>query len=219
MRAAAEAAEIGLAQAHLDMRILLVIVPAQHLAMGIKPGERRAVAQAARRAARDAGRRRAAGRAGPRAASHPSPVAAEIGTASRLRCAWLASALRCSSVSRSILLSASMSPCSTVSPRPELVEHGVHIVALRLALGMMDVADMDDEIGLGHLFQRGAEGGDEMRRQVGDEADRVGQDRRAGPRAAAAAAWSGRASRTAGPPATTSARVRRLNRVDLPALV
>ena len=43
---------------------------------------------------------------------------------------------------------------------------------------------MDDEIGLGHLFQRRAERGDEMGRQVGDEPDRVGQDRRLRPTAA-----------------------------------
>ena len=41
----------------------------------------------------------------------------------------------------------------------------------------MRVAHMDDDIGLGDLFQRRAERGDEMGRQVGDEADRVRQDR------------------------------------------
>ena len=37
---------------------------------------------------------------------------------------------------------------------------------------------MQDEVGLDHLFQRGPEGRDQMRRQVGDEADRVRQDHR-----------------------------------------
>ena len=36
---------------------------------------------------------------------------------------------------------------------------------------------MHDEVGLDDLFQRGAEGRHQMGRQVGDEADRVGQDR------------------------------------------
>ncbi len=36
---------------------------------------------------------------------------------------------------------------------------------------------MDDRIRRQHFFQRGAEGGDEFRRQVGDESHRVGQDR------------------------------------------
>ena len=35
---------------------------------------------------------------------------------------------------------------------------------------------MDDQIGLDHFLERGAERGDEMGRQVRDEADRVGQD-------------------------------------------
>ena len=36
------------------------------------------------------------------------------------------------------------------------------------------MSDVQDQIGLDHLFQRGAEGGDQRRRQVGDEADGVG---------------------------------------------
>ena len=35
---------------------------------------------------------------------------------------------------------------------------------------------MEDQIGLEHLLKRGAEGGHERRRQIGDEADSVGQD-------------------------------------------
>ena len=41
---------------------------------------------------------------------------------------------------------------------------------------MRDVAHVQDEIGLDHLLERGAEGGDEERRQIGDEAHRVGED-------------------------------------------
>ena len=41
-----------------------------------------------------------------------------------------------------------------------------HILRLFLGLGVADVADMQDQVGLQHLFQRGAEGGDKLRRQV-----------------------------------------------------
>ena len=40
-------------------------------------------------------------------------------------------------------------------------------------VGISGIAQMDDEIGLDHLFQRGAESRNEVRRQVGDEADRI----------------------------------------------
>ena len=42
-----------------------------------------------------------------------------------------------------------------------------------------DVAHVQDHVGLDHLLQRRAEGRDQHGRQVGDEADGVGQDRRA----------------------------------------
>ena len=41
----------------------------------------------------------------------------------------------------------------------------------------MRIADMDDDVGLGDLFERRAEGGDEMGRKVRNKADRVRQDR------------------------------------------
>ena len=47
-------------------------------------------------------------------------------------------------------------------------------------IGMGDVAHMHDQVGLQHLFEGGAEGGDQMGRQVGDEADRVGDHAAAG---------------------------------------
>ena len=61
---------------------------------------------------------------------------------------------------------------------PELVEHGLDIGALRVAVGVramsrtwrMRSAD-------GHFLERRAERRDQLGRQVGDEADRVGQDR------------------------------------------
>ena len=83
---------------------------------------------------------------------------------------------------------------------------------------MMRVADMDDDVGFGDLFEGRAEGGDEMGRQVGDEADRVGQDRLA-PRRQVEAPHrrvEGREQHVLG---ATAERVSRLNSVDLPALV
>jgi hypothetical protein len=56
------------------------------------------------------------------------------------------------------------------------VEHGSHVRPLRLAVGVGGVAHVQDDVGLGHLLQRGAEGGDQLRGQLADEAHRVGQD-------------------------------------------
>ena len=58
----------------------------------------------------------------------------------------------------------------------EIGQHRLDVAPLRLGLGMADVAHVQDEVGLHHLLQRGAEGRDQRGRQVGDEADRVGQD-------------------------------------------
>ena len=55
-------------------------------------------------------------------------------------------------------------------------EHALHVARLRVGLGVRDVAHVQDEVGLDHLLERGAEGGDQHGRQIGDEADRVGQD-------------------------------------------
>src|SRR6185295_7059117 len=56
-------------------------------------------------------------------------------------------------------------------------EHVVDVLALRLAVGMRDVAHVDQQIGRRDLFQRRPERRDQLGREVGDEADRVGQDR------------------------------------------
>ena len=52
-----------------------------------------------------------------------------------------------------------------------------HLTFLRRAVGIGDVAHVQDDVGLGHFFQRGAKRGDELGRQIGDEADGVGKDR------------------------------------------
>ena len=59
----------------------------------------------------------------------------------------------------------------------ELAQHGVDVALLRLGVFMRDVADVEDDVGLQHLLQRGAERRDQLRRQVGDEADGVRQHR------------------------------------------
>ncbi len=59
----------------------------------------------------------------------------------------------------------------------EIGQHRLDVAPLRFRLGMADVAHVQDEIGLHHLLQRGAEGRHQQCRQVGDEADGVGQDR------------------------------------------
>ena len=58
----------------------------------------------------------------------------------------------------------------------EIGQHGFDVARLAIGLGMRDVAHVQDKIGLDHLFERRAEGGDQHGRQVGDEADRVGED-------------------------------------------
>ena len=58
----------------------------------------------------------------------------------------------------------------------ELVQDRLDIVLLRVAVGVADVAHVQDQVGREHLFQRGAEGRDQRGRQVGDEAHRVGED-------------------------------------------
>jgi len=59
---------------------------------------------------------------------------------------------------------------------PELGEHAEHIPALGLAVGMIGVTDMDDDIGFGDLLEGRPEGGDKMGGQIRNEADRVRQD-------------------------------------------
>ena len=49
---------------------------------------------------------------------------------------------------------------------------------------MRNVADMKDHVGLHHFFQRGAERRNQLGRQVGNEADGVGQHRLAAMRQA-----------------------------------
>ena len=58
----------------------------------------------------------------------------------------------------------------------ELAQDFFDVVRLRLGVLVGDVAHMQDHVGFDHLFERGAECRDQHGRQIGDEADRVGQD-------------------------------------------
>ena len=50
------------------------------------------------------------------------------------------------------------------------------VVILLRCVGMRCVAHMDDQIRFQHFLKRRAKRGYELRRQIGDEADRIGQD-------------------------------------------
>ena len=58
----------------------------------------------------------------------------------------------------------------------EIAKHVQHVYALCLAVRMIGIADMDDDIGFGNLFQRRTKSRDEMGRKLRDETDRVRQD-------------------------------------------
>ena len=57
----------------------------------------------------------------------------------------------------------------------EVLENALDVLALGFGVLVGNVAHVQDHVGLDHLFQRGAEGGDQHRRQVRDEAHGVGQ--------------------------------------------
>src|SRR5271165_814379 len=61
----------------------------------------------------------------------------------------------------------------------DLGQNRVDVMALRIAVTVGYVAHVDNDVRTLHLFERGPEGGNERRRQIRDEADRVGEDRRA----------------------------------------
>ena len=177
-QAALELRRGGGVERHRQTGDFAVVAAAAHLAVAVEPGDRGAVAQRHRRlrALRRAGRgnRRSPRGAGRRPRrSGPRP---DIGGPARRR--WRsgsAGVRRASSGSASILFSASMSgvpPPSSIAPSSRSTVSTSARCCSRVGMG--DVAHMHDQVGLDHLFQRGAEGGDQMGRQVGDEADRVG---------------------------------------------
>ena len=59
----------------------------------------------------------------------------------------------------------------------ELAQHGIDVALLRIGIFMRDVADVENDVGLQHFLQRRAKRRNQLRRQIGDEADRVRQHR------------------------------------------
>ena len=144
-----------------------------------RPGRRR---RSSRASQPSPGHRRDRQRpAGGRGARRPSTVVAVVGAAAGRSCS------RPPGCARSSMSTPSRS--STVA----------HVAGLGLALGAGDVAHVQDDVGLLHLLQRGAEGLDQLVRQVGDEAHGVGQDRRPAVGQLQRRAASGRGWRTACP--------------------
>ena len=102
---------------------------------------------------------------------------------------------------------------------PSSAKHLRHGIFLAARFGMRGVADMQDDIGQLHLLQRGAKGLDQMSRQIGNETHRIGQDRLASCSGSLKPRIVGSSVANSMFFASTSAPVRRLNRLDLPALV
>ena len=155
-------------------------------------------------------------------ASIPSPLSADTSTgraSAGCRSARLTSRARASASSRSILFQTSISRADRSAVDAELAQHLLDVVRLRLGVLVRHVAHVQDDVGLDHLFQRGAERRHQHGRQIGDEADGIGQDDARCRAAARPRAASDRASQTACRPTARSPRVMRLNSVDLPALV
>ena len=92
--------------------------------------------------------------------------------------------------------------------------------ALGGGVGVGGVADVQDDVGFGDFFQRGAEGGDEFGGEFADEAHRVGQDGTRRPEGSFRPRMVGiQRGEELVARACTSAPVSALNRVDFPALV
>ena len=113
-------------------------------------------------------------------AGMPSPVTAETAIGGPFSGSALSASRRSRLAAsiRSILFQTSITRVSVGCVDAEIGEDAFDILGLRRGVRVGDVAQMHDEVGLDHLLQRRAEGGDQVRRQVGDEADRVGQDHR-----------------------------------------
>ena len=116
-------------------------------------------------------------------ASIPSPVIAETRTgrsSSARRSARLRRRARCSRVEPVDLVpdldQRRLAGGLVVRIDAELPQDVLHVLQLRLGVFVRDVAHVQDHVGLDHLLQRGAECGDQHGRQIGNEADGIGQD-------------------------------------------
>ena len=164
-------------QRNLEAGPTLPVAAAQHGAVAIQPGEAGAVAGVqieldhpgrAGEAAIELGQQAIQPLAGTRRAEHHLGQARRgLGHARRV--------VRRQQVD--LVPQLQQAPLVDQVVQPEIAQHLKHVGALRRALGMGDVAHMDHQIGDAHLLERGAERGDQIGRQLRDEADGIGQDR------------------------------------------
>ena len=101
----------------------------------------------------------------------------------------------------------------------QLGQRLLHGLGLLGGVGVGYVDHVQQEIGLGQLLQRGPEGGDQLRRQLLDEAHRVGQQEGGAVRAGATRRVTGSRVAKSRSSASTSAPDSARMRVHLPALV
>ena len=200
---------------------LLIVGAVQHLAVLIEPGERGAVAERHVEIAPTGGRRRARRSSSASSSSHPSPVTAESGTASSIAPRLIAQRLALlRRGSRSILLSTSIEAVLDRLAEPQIGQHRMHVGALRLGVGMMrrrgHGRSRSASITSSSVARKAATrwvGRSEMKPTVSERIalrpDGSFSRRMVGSRVANSMVRRRR----------TSARVRRLNSVDLPALV
>ena len=59
---------------------------------------------------------------------------------------------------------------------PQIAKYRFNVVPLRFGIFMRDIADMQNEVGLKDFLERRPEGLDKHCRQVGNKADRIGQN-------------------------------------------
>ena len=105
-----------------------------------------------------------------------------------------------------------------LGPGAQLVEHGLHGLAVLVEMGIGRVDHLDEEIGLGGLLEGGLEGLDEMVRQVATKPT-VSVRRREPPLARVMRLVVGSRVAKSLSSARTAAAARELRRLDLPAFV
>ena len=211
-----EALGIGGIEANHQMSVSFVVVTAHHFPVAVDPGDGCSVGQRdvhldelpfGRQDAVEQSQKRIQPVSGDGRDRHHLAVA--LGLVEHLR--------QANSPSRSILFSASTRPWSTAARFPIRAGPSRRRI-LGLAVGMGDVAHMNDHVGLQHFFERGPKGRHQFVRQIRNETHRIGQNdgaaggqrQRPHGRIEGGEQWS---------LATTWAAVRALNSVDLPALV
>ena len=113
-------------------------------------------------------------------ASIPSPVSAETrkhGRSGGRRAAIFRRFSRSSAIEAIDLVPDFENALPRIGIDAELAQHGIDVALLRIGVLMRDIADVENDIGFQHFLQRRAKRRHQLRRQVGDEADRVRQHR------------------------------------------